>query len=115
MPRTRPNSYLRTYRLKAALSQPELASLIGVSADAISKYELGRRAVSAKLLIGSAVIFGVRADELFPALYDAVESDLAIRALKLHERLEGREDRASRKKRKLIAGIPGRLRPAAEI
>jgi transcriptional regulator with XRE-family HTH domain len=114
MPRTRLDTYLRTHRLKAALSQAELGELLGVSKYTISKYELGRRPVSAKILVASAIIFGVNPAELFPALHDAVEEDLAIRAVALHDRLEGCEDAASRKKRSLIEGIPSRLRPDPE-
>jgi len=115
MARSRRHSYLLTHRAKAALTQAELAELLSVSADAVSKYELGKRRITVKVLIASAIIFGVGPAELFPALYDAVEDELAIRAHRLHERLSERKDPAAKKKVALLAGIPRRLRPATEV
>lgn len=110
MSRTRHKSYLKTYRRKAGLTQPELGGLLGVTANAISKYECGKRSIPAEVLAASEVIFGVSATKLFPALFNNVDEDLAIRALDLHQRLAGRQDPVSIKKLALIAGIPGRLR-----
>ena len=110
MPRRRLNSYLKTNRLKAALSQRELGELLGLGDTAISNYEVEYRPVSAKVLIASEIIFGVTAAELFPVLYGAERESLRKRATKLVERLEGREDPASRKKLKVLAGIPEGLR-----
>lgn len=115
MPRRRPNSYLKTNRLKAALSQAELGKLLGFTADAVSKYELEQRGISAKVLIATEIIFGASAADLFPALYEAVEEELGPRALSLHGALAGREDPASKKKRALIEAIPARLRAASNL
>ena len=37
---------LREYRIKNGLSQKELADLLGISFQAISHYEIGRKALS---------------------------------------------------------------------
>ena len=103
------HSYLKSYRLKAALTQAELAGLLGLTANAVSQYELGKRRVPTEVLVAAEVIFGVRGAKVFPALYNSVEEDLAIRALALHDHLSGKQDPASRKKLALIAGIPSRL------
>ncbi len=109
MPHTRHKSYLRTHRLKAALTLGELAGLLGVSTSAVWNYETGIRSASAELLVASEAIFGVGAGRIFPALYNSVEEDLALRALELSGKLAGREDPASLKKLALIKGIPDRL------
>jgi transcriptional regulator with XRE-family HTH domain len=109
MPRPRYKTYLKAHRLKAALTQAEVAGLLGLTPNAVSQYELGKRGIPVEVLIASEVIFGVSAAKLFPALYNGVEEDLAIRALELHERLAGLEDPKSRKKLALIGGIPGSL------
>jgi transcriptional regulator with XRE-family HTH domain len=108
-PKTQKN-YLRTHRLRAALSQAELSALLGVAENTLSRYELGYRPIPAEIIIASETIFGVSGAALFPALYNGVEEDLAIRALALHDRLAGRTDARSLKKLALISGIPNRLR-----
>jgi transcriptional regulator with XRE-family HTH domain len=115
MPRRRLNSYLRTYRLKAALSQSELGELLDIGSTAICNYEAESRPISAKTLIASEIIFGVPAATLFPQLFDDIEEELALRALKMAERLQYRKDSSSRKKLKLFLGIPSRLRSATKL
>jgi len=109
MSRAYRKSYLRTHRLKAALTLRELAGLLGITITAVWYYEVGERDIPAEVLVASEVIFGVSASKIFPALYNSVEEDLAIRALELHDQLAGREDLASLRKLALISGIPGRL------
>lgn len=103
-------TYLKAYRRKAALSQSELGELLGISSHAVGKYEAGKRLVPATVLIASEIIFGTSAASIFPALYNSVEEDLAIRALGLYDRLASSTDPLSAKKLKIISGIPGRLR-----
>ena len=110
MPRKRLNSYLQTYRLKAALTQTEFGALLGITADAVSKYERGLRPVSVKLLVGSAIVFGVSIAELFPAAWSATEREIVINAPVLSTRLAGHANGASKKKLALIANVQDRLR-----
>lgn len=105
-----PKNYLRTYRLRAALTLAELGGLLGISENTLWRYELGIRAVPAEIVIASETIFGVAGAQIFPALYNSVEENLAIQALELHRRLAQRSDAASLKKLALISGIPARLR-----
>jgi transcriptional regulator with XRE-family HTH domain len=110
MPPKRHKNYLRKYRLRAALSQREVSELLGIRRTSLSRYELGLRVPTAEIVIAVETIFGVGGAVLFPALYNSVEEELAIRALALHNRLAGLTDLASLKKLALISGIPGRLR-----
>jgi len=45
MSRNHRQSYLKAQRLKAALTQADLAGLLGLTPNAISQYELGKRPV----------------------------------------------------------------------
>ena len=109
MSRKPTKNYLRTYRLRAALTLGELSALLGIHQSSLERYEAGLRPPTAEVVIASEIIFGVRGAVLFPALYNAVDEELPIRALALHDRLVGRTDSASLKKLALIGGIPGRL------
>jgi transcriptional regulator with XRE-family HTH domain len=103
-------NYLRRHRLRAALGLGELGALLGVAANTLARYELGLRPIPAEIVIASEVLFGVSGAALFPALYNGVEEDLALRALELSDRLAGRLDLGALKKRDLVSGLEGRLR-----
>jgi transcriptional regulator with XRE-family HTH domain len=103
-------SYLKAWRLKWALSQEELAELVGISGSVISDHERDVHPLSARLLIAAELIFGITAIELFPGLYGEVENNVCIAAGALYQRLEGKMDARSLKKLKLISGIPARTR-----
>jgi len=113
MPRSRLTSYLATYRQKAALTQRELGELLGLTNAAVSGYEREVSPVSARVLIACQLIFGVEAAALFPALVDEVEDELGARIVALLKQLDGRTDRASRKKRDVLLAVPERIRKAA--
>jgi len=102
----RPKSYLRTERLRHALSQEEIASLLGLSKDAISKYELNQRPISAKIIIAGEVLFGMRASALFPHLYKELQDGIGRRSAKLLAKIAYRNDRSSQKKRRLLSKVP---------
>jgi transcriptional regulator with XRE-family HTH domain len=110
MSRTHAKNYLRTYRLRAALTLAELGALLGISENTLWRYELGARAVPAEVVIASETIFGVAGTQIFPALYNSVDENLAVRSVELQDRLAKRSDAASLKKLALISGIPARLR-----
>ena len=105
-------SYLRTYRKRWALKQPELGELLGVSAGSISKYEKIARTPSVETLIGTEFIFGVHARRIFPALYASVELKIAQRAAALAQALVGRDDKETLVTRQLLEEIA--LRVASE-
>ena len=109
MSRTPTRNYLRRHRLRTALTLRELGALLGISKSALIRYELGLRPVPAEIVIASERVFGVSGSALFPALYNGVEEDLAIRAFELHDRLAGRLDLGALKKRSLISTIESRF------
>ncbi len=109
MSRTPQKNYLRTYRRGAGLSLGELAALLGVHTSTLERYEAGVRRMPADVVRAAEIVFGMNAARIFPALYNTVEEELPIRALTLHDHLQGRTDEGSLKKLALIRGIPNRL------
>ena len=81
-------SYLHTLRKQWGLSQPDLASLLGITASALCRFENLSRRPTAELIIGAEVIFGHGAKEVFPALYRDIERDIVNRAKARHKRLD---------------------------
>jgi transcriptional regulator with XRE-family HTH domain len=96
-------NYLRTLRMQWGLTQPELASLLGVSESALSKFETQALAPTKNLILGIDVIFGQGAREAFPALYAQTERNIMRRAAAFSERLETDSGDTANKKRKLLA------------
>ena len=58
------NEKINYYRKQAKLSQEELAALVGVSRQAVSKWELGDATPELDKLVALARTFGVTTDEL---------------------------------------------------
>ena len=58
------NEKIYYYRKKAKLSQEELAARVGVSRQAVSKWELGDATPELDKLVALAMAFGVTTDEL---------------------------------------------------
>ena len=85
------------------LTQPELASLLGVSESALSKFETQALAPTKNLILGVEVIFGKSARDAFPALYAQTERNVMRRAAVFSERLENDHGDTADKKRKLLA------------
>ena len=56
---------IKSLRLSASMTQEELASRLGVSAQAVSKGESGVNMPDILLLPELSVIFGIRIDDLF--------------------------------------------------
>ncbi len=52
------------YRKRRGMTQAELAASLGVSSQAVSKWETGRSCPDIQLLPQLAAIFGISADEL---------------------------------------------------
>lgn len=99
-------TYLRTRRRNAGISQADLGRLAGFNRDSISDYERERRTVPARLVIAGEIIFGLRAHQLFPALYKSVQDDIGANAAALYEELRAVDSLLAEKKRRLIEGIP---------
>ena len=90
------------------LTQPELASLLGITESALSKFETQALAPTKSLILAVEVVFGRGARQAFPALYAQTELTIMRRAAAFSARLEGRSDAASKKKLKLIADMIAR-------
>jgi len=99
-------TYLRTHRRKWALSQGELAELLGgITADAISKYETLARPPSSELLIACEFVFEQPALALFPAMSLAIAREILGNARAIRGRLADRSDAQSVRKRLLLDNL----------
>jgi len=97
-----PNDTWR-HRKGHGLTQHEMAFLLGSKdGSAVSHVERGAREPSLRSALACEVMFGVPARELFPGIYEEVETEVKTRAQALAEKSTGR--RASYKK-KLIEKI----------
>ena len=104
-------TYLRVRRRESGLSQGDLADLIGTHRNVISDHEREVHPLSARLLIAAELVFGIGSDDLFPGIHNEIENDVCQAAIALHRGLEGKTDARSMKKRKLLQGIPQRVKP----
>ncbi len=102
-------SYLKTHRKRWTLTQQELGALLGVSDDAISRYESLNRMPPLHAVIAAEFVFGHHARRIFPSLYAAVERKIAKRAVRLAESLGDRADEVSLIKRELLDAIAARV------
>jgi len=103
--------YLTTHRKQAALSQDEVAFLLGCrSGTKVSRYEQGRRAPNLRTALTYAAIFDVPVRDLFPGLYQAAEIRATGRKQALLKRLKkGGDDPVTAYKRAwLKASLDGR-------
>lgn len=101
--------YLRAHRKRWALSQRELGALLGgVSPTIMSRYERLVRTPPLHVIVGAEFIFGEPARQLFPALYAAVEREVAFQATSLAETISGRDDLLARTQRELLEAIAAR-------
>ena len=98
-------SYLHKLRKQWGLSQPDIASLLGITGSALSRFENRSRRPNARLIVGAEVIFGHGAKDVFPAFYRDTERAIVNRARRQHTRLEHKADPASREKLRFLSEI----------
>lgn len=98
-------SYLHTLRKQSGLSQPDLATLLGITGSALSRFENLSRRPSAELIIGAQVIFGHSPKDVFPAFYRDIERTIVARARAQHGRVESETAPATREKLQLLTDI----------
>lgn len=100
-------NYLRANRKRLALSQDEVAFLLGTKSGAkVSRYEHFVRVPSLETALAYEVIFKRSASELFGGLYQKVEREVSARAKKLAERTKsGKPNRQSVHKRQMLTSI----------
>ena len=99
--------YLRRYRLRAALTQKEMAHLLGCQSSAtVCQYEAGKREPDLRTALAYQVVFGLPVDALFPGIHREVEQEVLIRAGRLSEQLTGAQGTpALSHKRKAVRSI----------
>jgi transcriptional regulator with XRE-family HTH domain len=102
---------LRAERLHWKLSGLELARLLGLrNRCSTSRLERSSARPTAAQILACEVVFGVPASELFPDLYDSAQDGVMRRAAVLSRKLEGRKDRASVRKKALLARMAERAK-----
>lgn len=80
---------LRTYRLRAGLTQKDVAFLLSLkSASIISRIEKCYRAPSLLMLLGYCIIFETQPGDLVPRLLHDIEKAVIARARVLGKELE---------------------------
>ncbi len=109
MPSPRLTNYLRSHRKRAALSQAELAFLLGARSGAkVCRYERSARAPNLETVFAYEIIFNQSGRELFPKLYERIERDIAARAKVLRHRVARRPARRTRKQQQLLTRLAAR-------
>jgi transcriptional regulator with XRE-family HTH domain len=81
---SRHDSYIRSYRKKARLSQEDVAFLLGgTSGTSVSRHERGRRAPTVETALAYEVILGKPIGELYRRFLTSLRRDIAKRAEQL--------------------------------
>lgn len=99
------------HRKRWALSQIELAHLLGISQANVSRIENPETAISANLeaVLGLQVVFGHAPRTLFAALAAAIEEAVIRRAAELDAELRDKHDPESMKKKQLLIAMMKRV------
>jgi len=109
-------TYLRSFRRRWGLSQPELAFLIGIkNAAVISRLEGLNRSPRLEWAVACAALFGTRAVALFPGLFSQVHEDLLRRTRELYEDLQGNPSKITRLKLDFLEKVIARLEKEREV
>src|SRR4051812_49992914 len=100
-------NYLLTYRKRSALSQEEVAYLLGSQSGAkVCRYERFFREPGLQTALAYEVIFDRSVSELFPALFEKTQVEVRERAKKLEEKeFGGSSSRLIARKREALAAI----------
>ena len=98
-------THVRKQRRRWALSQRELAQLLGGSESIVAKYERGARTPSLEAALALEVVFGIVPRDLFPSKFHDQRRAVVRRAEALLESLASRQDRQTRRKRKLLGEL----------
>lgn len=100
-------NYLLSNRKRLALSQTEVAGLIGAeSGERVCRHERFQREPSLADALAYEVIYQRSASELFSGLYQQIEREVAARAKLLTKKTIGtKPTRRTAHKREILAGI----------
>ncbi len=97
------HEYLRTSRRKWALTQKELAFLLGhKSPTHISRLEQGKRIPSKEVVLACEVLFELPPRKCFPKLYVEIEEAILTRASTLYERLDKKTSKTATRKKEFL-------------
>jgi DNA-binding XRE family transcriptional regulator len=96
-------SYIRAHRRAWALSQKELARVLGITKTHISRLENGKCAPSMRSALACQVLFGIPPATMFPHTYDRVEDRVIREVYQRHEALSATTNPAAVRKRELYA------------
>jgi transcriptional regulator with XRE-family HTH domain len=106
--------YLRMHRRRAALTQPELASLLGFATRSkVVAYERGPVQRSARDLLAYAIVFNTHLGEMFEGAHRATYKQIGRRASKLLDRVVHTHEPSPQFDRKLLflRDLIDRIRP----
>ena len=107
---------LRRHRKQWALTQQQVAELIGLRArSVVSSYELGHGTPNLRSALALELVYGIPLTALFPTLSCEIEDDVMRRALKLDEAHRGRNDGAAVRIRELLQRLLNQMRNADEV
>lgn len=99
-------NYLRAHRKRLALSQDEVAFLLGAQSGAkVCRYERFVREPSLETALAYQAIFKRSVSELFGGLYQKVEGEVTERAKVLAGRKDSKANRQMARKREAIAEL----------
>lgn len=99
-------NYLRANRKRLALSQGDVAFLLGKQIGAkISRYENFAQAPSLENALAFEIIYGLSASELFGGLYGQLEKEIAERAKALVSKNDPRSGGQAAKRREALAKL----------
>ncbi len=101
------HNHLRRYRKRRALTQEEIAFLLGARCGTkVSRFERSVRPPSLQTALAYQAIFGVPVHELFPGEFQEAVTTVQGRAGQLSRRLELQADRSKTPfKQKVLASI----------
>ncbi len=99
------HTYVRRNRRRWALSQDELAELLGTSQVRVSRCETGELIPDIETTFGLQVIFGTSPRGMFPSTYRAIEEKVMARAAEFERKLSRRYDSKAKIKRRLLTGM----------
>ncbi len=101
------SNYLRTYRKRSALSQDEVAFLLGQKSGAkVCRYERFKREPGLQTVLAYVAIFQKPVSDLFPGLYQEIAGNVRARAAKLAVQLsKNKSTKAAMLKRQTLATI----------
>ena len=104
-------NYLLSNRKRLALSQDEVAFLLGTKSGAkVSRYERFNRVPSLETALAFEVVFQRAPSELFGGLYQKIEQEVVARAKALAEKADhGKANSQNARKRQILANIADKI------